>query len=144
VANFPRRAIGFSSAAAERDMTEVTLSDAADRPVIEEGQRLMETLLETSSDLPTAVFAHNDLMALGALSVLRVRGIRVPEDISLVGYNDMPTIDHLTPPLTTVRFHSLEVGRRAGTMIKQLLAGEDPEDVWLEPTLVARGSTRRR
>jgi LacI family transcriptional regulator len=144
VANFPRRAKGFSSAAARERMTEVIIPEIAERPVIHEGRRLMETLLDTSSEVPTAVFAHNDLMALGALSVLRLRGIRVPDDMSLVGYNDMETVDYLTPPLTTVRYQSLEAGRRSGTMILQLLAGEDPDDVWLEPTLIARGSSRRR
>lgn len=143
VANFPRRARGFSAVAEATGMVEMALPVAAERPVIEEGRRLMEQLLETSPELPTAAFAHNDLMALGALSALRERALRVPEDMSLVGYNDFPTAGYLTPPLTTVRFQSLEVGRRAGDMMVQVLAGEDPDDVWLEPTLISRGSSRR-
>ena len=143
VANFPRRAAGFRSVRDEFGMVEVTVEDWAERPVIEEGRRLMEELLDASTELPTAVFAHNALMALGALSVLRQRGLRVPEDISLVGYNDLPMVGHLTPPLTTVRYPSLEVGRRAGEMIVQLLEGRDVEDVCLDPVLVSRGSSRR-
>lgn len=144
VANFPRRARGFSAVAEATGMEEVSLPDAAERPISQEGGRLMDGLLDSSADLPTAVFAHNDLMALGALSALRQRGLRVPEDISLVGYNDAPMVGYLTPPLTTVRFQSLEVGRMAGEMMIRLLAGEDPDDVWLQPILVPRGSSRRR
>lgn len=143
VANFPRRARGFTAVAEASGMTEVVLPDTAERPVIEEGQRLMEQLLDTTPELPTAIFAHNDLMAVGALTALRHRGLRVPEDMSLVGYNNAPIVAFLTPPLTTVRYQSLEVGRRAGEMILQVLAGEDPDDLLLEPTLVSRGSSRR-
>jgi LacI family transcriptional regulator len=143
VANFPRRAAGFSTVVESRGMVEVIVPDRAERPVIEEGLRLMELLLETSTDLPTAVFAHNDLMAVGALAFLRMRGIRVPDDMSLVGYNDLPMVGHLTPPLTTVRYQSLEVGRRAGELMVHILAGGDPDDITLTPTLVSRGSSRR-
>lgn len=143
VANFPRRAAGFRSVVDDSDMVDASLDRWAERPVIEEGSRLMEQLLEATTEMPTAVFAHNDLMALGALSVLRQRGLRVPEDISMIGYNDLPMVGHLTPPLSTVRYPSLDVGRRAGEMIVQLLAGEDPDDVCLDPVLVPRGSSRR-
>lgn len=144
VANFPRRADGFRSLIQDSDMHEVSAIESAQRPVIEEGQRLMEEMLDTSPELPTAVFAHNDLMALGALSVLRVRGLRVPDDVSLVGYNDLPMVGHLTPPLTTIRYPSLEVGKRAGQMIVGVLRGETLESVCLDPKLVSRGSSRRR
>lgn len=143
VLNFPRRTKGFRSVVESSGMNEIIVPDRAETPTMEEGQRLMELLLETSTDLPTAVFAHNDLMAIGALTILRARGLRVPEDISLVGYNDMPLIGHLSPPLTTIRYNSFEVGQRAGGMMVDLLSGEEPEDVVLEPTLVSRGSSRR-
>ncbi len=143
VANFPRRAKGFSSVVEAAGMEEATIADCAERPVIDEGNRLMEALLDSSPELPTAVFAHNDLMALGAIRSLRERGIRVPDDMSLVGYNDLPTVGYLSPPLTTVRYQSFEVGRRAGGTMIQVLAGEATENLWLEPSLVSRGSTRR-
>ena len=143
VANFPRRAEGFSEFGRSIGLVEVLVLEQATRPIISEGQRLMEALLEQGSELPTAIFAHNDLMALGALAVLRAKGVGIPDDVSLVGYNDLPMVGHLSPPLTTVRYRSLEVGRAAGKMILQLLAGERPEDQWLEPLLVPRWSTRR-
>lgn len=142
VANFPRRATGFASFVAANDMVEIITPERAERPVLEEGKRLMEHLLETSPNLPTAVFAHSDNMAVGALSALRQRSLRVPEDVSLVGYNDLPMVGHLTPPLTTVRYQSLDVGRRSGEMMLQVLRGEEPDDVYFEPTLIPRGSSR--
>lgn len=143
VLNFPRRARGFRSAIEVDGLTEISVPDRGSRPTLAEGRRLADLLLETSTQVPTAVFAHNDLMALGAVTALRTRGLRVPEDVSVVGYNDMPLVDQLSPPLTTVRYDSFEVGRRAGELMTALLAGEDVEDVVLKPTLVSRGSSRR-
>lgn len=143
VLNFPRRARGFREIVESEGMTEVIVPDRAEIPNMEEGQRLTELLLETSTQLPTAVFAHNDLMAIGALTVLRARGLRVPEDMSLVGYNDMPLIGQLSPPLTSIRYNSYEVGRRSGEMMIELLSGNDPENVSLDPAIVSRGSSRR-
>ena len=143
VLNFPRRALGFRGVVTERGLDEVTVGDCAERPAADEGARLMELLLDDSSHLPTAVFAHNDLMALGALSVLRQRSLRVPEDISLVGFNDLPLVGHLTPPLSTVRLRPLELGKLAGDMIVRMLAGENPANVTLGVSLIRRGSSRR-
>jgi LacI family transcriptional regulator len=111
----------------------------------EDGQRLMGHLLGSGAQLPTAVFAHNDPMAIGALDVIQRSGLRCPEDISIVGYNDQQYVDHLCPPLTTVRIHSYEMGRVAAEMALHLIAtGERPDDVVLPPQLVPRGSTMRR
>jgi LacI family transcriptional regulator len=143
VLNFPRRAEGFRAVAADRGLIEVAIEDCAERPVAGEGERLMELLLDDSPRLPTAVFAHNDLMALGALSVLRRRGLRVPDDISLVGFNDLPLVGHLTPPLSTIRLRPLELGNLAGDMIVRMMSGETPTDITLGVRLIPRGSTRR-
>jgi LacI family transcriptional regulator len=88
------------------------------------GRRATEDLLDTYGTRPTAIFASNDLLAVGALTALRARNLRVPEDLSLVGYNDMPLVDLLDPPLTTVHVDQYEMGRRAATMMLSLLAGE--------------------
>jgi LacI family transcriptional regulator len=143
VLNFPRRAEGFREVAAERGLHELTIGECAERPVAEEGERLMELLLDGSPRLPTAVFAHNDLMALGALSVLRQRSLRVPEDISLVGCNDLPLVGHLTPPLSTVRLRPLELGKAAGDMVVEMMSGQRPANVSLGVRLIPRGSSRR-
>jgi LacI family transcriptional regulator len=70
---------------------------------------------------PTAVFAANDSMAIGALSAFREAGLRVPEDIALVGFDDIPIARFLTPPLTTVRVEIAELGRRAVAHIVEAL-----------------------
>jgi LacI family transcriptional regulator len=140
VENFARRAEGFSVAVHRAGATEITLDAFAYNPVIEEGARLMGILL-ARGDLPTAVFVHNDLMAAGALAVLHEHGIRVPADVSIVGYNDLPVIGFLDPPLTTVRYPGWDVGRAAGEMARRLVAGEPVENVIIEAPLVVRKST---
>jgi LacI family transcriptional regulator len=99
-------------------------------------------LAADEQDRPTAIFAHNDLIAIGALEAMSELGLRCPQDISVVGYNDAPLTAHLTPPLTTVQLPSRELGRRAGTMLLHRLDGhpEPPGTIALEPQLVIRES----
>lgn len=143
VANFARREIGFGDTCRRLGLDEVVVDEIGSRPIFEEGRRLMEALLADDRPLPTAIFAHNDLMALGALAALNDAGLRVPEDISLMGYNDLPMMDLVAPPLTTVRYPSREIGRAAGEFVVEVLGGAEPEDVCLEPSLVVRRSTRQ-
>ncbi len=140
VENFARRAEGFSETVRRAGMTEIFVDAFGERPVIEEGGRLVRVLMEMG-ELPTGLFVHNDLMAVGALSVFHEEGVRVPEHVSLIGYNDLPMVGHANPPLTTVRYPGWDVGRRAGEMVHRILAGEPVENVVLEPALVVRGST---
>ena len=92
---------------------------------------------------PTAVAAAIDLLAIGVLQALQQHGIRVPEDISLVGYDDIPFARQLSVPLTTVRRPHYEMGTTAATMLATSLAGEMPEPrhVVFPPELVVREST---
>ncbi|TMC69351.1 MAG: LacI family transcriptional regulator, partial [Chloroflexi bacterium] len=73
-------------------------------------------LLESSPKL-TAIFAQSDLLALGAIAALRARGMRVPEDVSVVGFDDIPVSSVFDPPLTTVRQPMREVGELAARLI---------------------------
>ncbi|HEX3787766.1 MAG TPA: LacI family DNA-binding transcriptional regulator [Pseudonocardiaceae bacterium] len=92
---------------------------------------------------PTALFAASDQMALGALEALRQRGIRVPEDISVVGFDDLPEVRWCPPPLTTVRQPLTEMGRLAARTVLRQLQGEETETlrVELSTELVVRSST---
>ena len=144
VLNFPRRAQGFSERCQAAGIDEISLRGRASFPMIDDGQMLMQSLLAQIGKFPTAVFAHNDNIAVGALSELREAGLRVPDDVSLAGYNDLPMVDQLSPPLTTVRYPSLEVGSAAGEMVKQLLAGGTPTDICMQPKLIIRESTKSR
>jgi LacI family transcriptional regulator len=91
----------------------------------------------------TAVVCANDLIALGGYTVLRERGLRCPEDISIVGYNDTPLNDKFSPPLTSVRIPHYRIGYRAADLLLELIddAEATPVDVRLKPELVVRGST---
>ena len=108
----------------------------------DEGARVCAELLDASGEL-TAIVAANDLLALGCYDALEERGLRCPEDISIVGFNDMPFVDRLRPPLTTVRVPQREIGTvAADLMLQRLTDGADvASQILLEPTLVVRGSS---
>jgi DNA-binding LacI/PurR family transcriptional regulator len=91
---------------------------------------------------PTAIFAANDQMALGLLAAFREAGLRTPEDVSVIGFDDIPEAAFFPPPLTTLRPDLAGLGRRMLVRVESLLADEqaDPEAA-LVPELVVRAST---
>ena len=94
----------------------------------ESGFTAMTSLLEANTEF-TAVFASNDTVALGAMAALRQRGLRIPENVAVVGYDDIPLAAYAAPPLTTVRSPAREHGRLAGEMLIKLIRGEPVEKV---------------
>ena len=92
---------------------------------------------------PTAVFAVDDESAAGAMQAIHDAGLRVPDDVSVVGMDDVPLAAALQPALTTVRIDMEELGRRGAEMLLRIVAGESPEPshVVLPTTLVVREST---
>ncbi len=90
----------------------------------------------------TAIFAANDQMAFGAAVALYRKGLRVPDDVSLVGVDNLPAAEHAIPPLSTVHQGAHELGRLAALSLLQLLAGKVPTDTLPAPRLVVRDSTR--
>ena len=94
------------------------------------------------SDL-TAVVAANDMLAVGCYGALDGLGLRCPDDMSVIGFNDMPFVDRLHPPLSTVRFPHYQLGTEAARLlIERIEGGESPVKIlFLAPELVARGST---
>ncbi len=109
----------------------------------EAGRAAMRILL-TGHERPDAVVCCNDLVALGAYDVLRELGIRVPQDISITGHNDMPLVDMVNPPLTTIRLPHRELGWRAAEMLFDEIEGRalSASTVVLRPELIVRESTR--
>jgi LacI family transcriptional regulator len=90
----------------------------------------------------TAVFVHNDTMAMGALKALRERGLRLPADCSVVGCDDLSFAGYLAPPLTTVRIPFQETGERAATLLVDRIGGKEiPERELLPVELIVREST---
>jgi LacI family transcriptional regulator len=91
----------------------------------------------------TAIITANDRLAIGCYDLLYAYGRRCPQDISIVGFNDMLFIDRLRPPLTTVRVPQREIGYAAADMLLTQFTAESvaPRELLLDPTLVVRGST---
>jgi LacI family transcriptional regulator len=108
-----------------------------------EGARACEELLAREPQV-TAIITANDRLAIGCYDSLHARGLGCPEDVSVVGFNDMPLVDRLHPPLTTVRIPQREIGEVAADLLLTSL-GDAPspaEQILLEPELVVRGSTQ--
>ena len=107
----------------------------------ESGYRAMQSLL-TESPRVTAVFGMNDIMALGAMRAILDAGLRVPEDIAVMGYDNMRFTPFTNPTLTTVHAPELEQGRLAGKMLVELIHGKIPQDIQIAlSTHVMRGTS---
>jgi LacI family transcriptional regulator len=132
---------GFNAAMAEAALIPAGIV-AATAFTREAGEAASARLLAATPDL-TAVVAANDLLALGLYDTLRARGLRCPEDVSVVGHNDMPLVDMIAPPLTTIRIRHREMGLQAARLLVDLMR-KPPEgvvDVVLRPELIVRAST---
>jgi DNA-binding LacI/PurR family transcriptional regulator len=108
-----------------------------------EGGRCAASEILASGNLPTAVLAANDLMALGAINEFRAAGLHVPRDISVIGFDDIAFAALADPPLTTVNLPRNELGRRAVEALLETLADSNQQGVEITiPTqLIIRAST---
>jgi LacI family transcriptional regulator len=122
-----------------------------DERLVREGDFYHQSGFDAGTDLlslpdhphPTAIFASSDQMAFGVYEAIRRRGLRVPEDVSVVGFDDLPEVRWSSPPLTTVRQPLSEMGALAARTVLRLAAGDDVESprVELATELVVREST---
>ncbi|MEP6558943.1 MAG: LacI family DNA-binding transcriptional regulator [Burkholderiales bacterium] len=138
------RCQGFEQALRDHALAPLGVIEC-DRYSREAGRTAMQHLLAESAGA-TAVVCCNDLVALGAYDALRAAGLRIPQDISITGHNDMPLVDMIEPPLTTIRLPHRELGWRAAEMLlewieKPATQARIPSTVVLRPELVVRGST---
>ncbi len=131
-----------------QEVAEVGL-DPADCPVleasgylVEEGHRCLAELLRQHPGT-TAVVAANDMLAIGCYDALRELGLSCPRDVSIVGFNDMPFVDKVSPPLTTVHLRLYDTGAEAARLMLELLKDRSlpPKSVILPVSLVVRDST---
>ncbi len=110
---------------------------------VEGGEQGMRQLLSISPP-PTAVFCYNDMTAIGAISEAKRMGLRIPQDISVVGFDDIAFAAYVDPPLTTVEQRKYEMGQMAMEMLLDILAGADAvSDITLQGRLVVRKSSGR-
>jgi DNA-binding LacI/PurR family transcriptional regulator len=107
---------------------------------IREGHVLLE---QDPSTRPTAIFALNDLQALGVYLAARDLGLHIPDDLSVVGFDDIPTAQWTSPPLTTVKQPLVQMAIAAARLVLRLAAGEQPAETRIELSteLVVRSST---
>ena len=140
----PDRVIGYKNALLAAGITpnESLIRYADFDP--ESGYIQMKSLLESGNKF-TAIFVASDNVAMGAKAALREAGLRIPEDISLVGFDDIPWAQYADPPLTTVHLQAQEMARRACLVLMDLLQGKEPEikQQIIETHLVVRKSTRK-
>jgi LacI family transcriptional regulator len=112
---------------------------------VEEGARCCRELLARRGDGArfTAIAVANDMLAVGCFSALDEAGLDCPRDLSLVGFNDMPFVDRLRPPLTTIRFPHYRLGTEAAELLLARIdhAGAAVQTRYLDPELIIRGST---
>jgi LacI family transcriptional regulator len=108
---------------------------------LESGFNQMSDLLNGDIS-PGAAFIASDIVALGGMAAIRNKGLRIPEDIALVGFDDLPVASYTSPPLTTIHLPALELARLAGETLVQLLQGKKPKQkhVILDTNLVVRQS----
>ena len=103
------------------------------------GRRATERFLALAEP-PEVVFAADNLMALGALDAVRARGLRVPDDIALAAFDDIPWFVHTDPPITTVAQPTADLARAAVRALADLIEGRTPQSVTLPARLVVRRS----
>jgi DNA-binding LacI/PurR family transcriptional regulator len=136
------RLTGYRAALAEAgipfDPTQVI--SGTGRPAA--GEQALPQLL-AMADRPTAVFCYNDMTAIGLLRAARAAGLTVPDDLAVVGFDDIPFATYVSPSLTTVAQPKFELGQRAMQMALKLMTNsqDDVGDVILRGTLIARAST---
>lgn len=136
------RAVSSSGLDPKRSVVEITASGLNARA----GEAVVDRLLD-AKPRPTAVFCANDLLALGVLRGLTSRGISVPEDLSLVGYDDVDFAALLSPPLTTVRQPPYRLGRTAAELLlhaTETAGDHKPRQITFQPELIVRESSKSK
>jgi DNA-binding LacI/PurR family transcriptional regulator len=121
---------------------ELTVQIDIDDPTPQLGYPFAKQLLARKKPF-TALFAYNDISAIGAIRALQEQGLRVPQDVSVMGFDDIPGAAFNTPTLTTVRQPLARMGQVAAQTLLERIAGRDdyPPEIAIEPELVVREST---
>jgi DNA-binding LacI/PurR family transcriptional regulator len=137
----PDRLEGYRQALAEADLAfEPALIEKGDWSATS-GYQATQRLLESGQPF-SAIFAQNDQMAVGAIRALREAGRRVPHDVSIIGFDDIPLASYFDPPLTTLRQPMQESGKQAARLLVETIQnpGRPPEQVSIQAHLVERAS----
>ncbi len=108
---------------------------------IKDGYHRTKQMLEKDLDF-TAIFAYNDMMAFGAMQAIKEKGLRIPQDIGLVGYDDIPFSSFISPPLTTIRLRKQDLGAESVKLLLSHINGKlkKMKKVMLDVELITRGT----
>jgi LacI family transcriptional regulator len=100
--------------------------------------------LAAKSNLPTAIFADNDIIAFGAMKAIKEHGLKIPDDISIIGFDDLPYCEIIEPPLTTIKVFKHSLGRLAVDRLLDRMKNQVSEVVRIEvaTALVTRQSVK--
>jgi DNA-binding LacI/PurR family transcriptional regulator len=137
-----QRRLGYNQALKQASLESDSLLIREGNYTPSSGYRAMRELLK-ASPRPTAVFVASDVVALGAMRAIKQAGLRIPEDIAVVGFDDIPSAEYFDPPITTLRLPAYGLGWAAGERLARLTQGETLEQpgLLLETHLIVREST---
>ncbi len=138
-AELRQRYEGLASVARERDdvsLDDVAISNFSWENAFDAANRY----IDEAAAVPDAIFAYSDTAAMAFISAFDKRGYRVPEDVTVVGYNDIPSAAYFNPPITTVRQDTYEAGKLLVDKLMLMLDGETPETETLPTELVRRAT----
>lgn len=140
-----KRLIGFQQVLKDRGITIPEAYIEHGDFSFESGQSCMKKIYEENSVLPTAVMACSDLMAMGAIQFLKHSKLKIPDDISVMGFDDMKLSTYFRPELTTVRISYFDEGAQAAERLIKLIQGEEQETPYTSYTpykIIRRSSTK--
>lgn len=135
------RQTGFDQVMKENGLNEYKVYEAVNYG-FEDGYEQAVKMME-EKDLPTAVFVSGDWMALGAIKAFREKGISVPEDISIIGYDDMAFLQYSFPALTTVHQDKRQIGITSAKHLIDKINGEEVESVKIDVRIIERETCKR-
>ena len=115
-------------------------------PTIDGANEDMAAILKKGTKIPSALIADNDLIAIGAARALQEAGLRIPEDVSLIGFDNIPLAEYFQPALTSIEVSCEELGKRAVSMVRWRLRHPDapPQNIRTCTELVIRDSVRQK
>lgn len=132
ISNFDQRADGFYKAIRANGMSTSHSQVLRLTPSQEGAYEDMKRLLDSGTRPVNCYFADNDLIAFGAMMALKEAGYRIPEDVALVGFDDMPACEYMSPPLTTIMVPKLFMGETAAMRVVQLIEGGSAQPLKIE------------
>ena len=143
IANFEERANGFYNAVRHHGLS--TSKSIVHRltPSVEGAHADMLALLDAGEETASCYFADNDWIAIGAMKAFQARGYRIPDDISIIGFDDVPLAGFIDPPLTTVHVPKRYMGETAAKRVVEIMheRGHSPVKTEIQTRLIIRGSS---